>query len=303
MQIYFSRPIIIETLIIFSLNKELWKRIQLGWRMRSSRLPLETFTSVTCTLINTSNWATWATWVLADSNTAVTSDNTTLFEPVRLSDDTIALRDVANNAFCKRLTEGKSVNCLVVAVPSVTGEARFKVVELVSSRTISNYDFHLMNARIYNEAFDTMSENSYPNTTSVPVMHRYSLRRLQRITTTWSSSISMRLSVKASARIGIPIIVKAKVTIGAERDVLYTGETVITVMDDGIFTGANFYSFKVQSFQEPLVKNLDNIEAEPEQKTVAILSLITPGGGVAPLMPCLDPSPLWRCRCGGVPTK
>ncbi|KAL8098465.1 hypothetical protein AgCh_031285 [Apium graveolens] len=31
--------------------------------------------------------------------------------------------------------------------------------------------------------------------------------------------------------------------------------------------------------------------------------VIAPGGGAAPSTPCLDPLPLWRCSCRGVPTK
>ncbi|KAL8154799.1 uncharacterized protein LOC141708553 [Apium graveolens] len=261
----------------------------------------------------------------------VTPDNTTLFEAIKLTDDTIALKTVAVNRFCNRVpNRDNKKNYLARDPSSIIPESRFKVVEAVSSRTISNYQYHLMNARIYNETIDTMSEKVYSNNTSTPELHAYMLQRLQRTTTTWSSSISIRLTATATARIGIPFIKEGKVTVESEyngeltwnkttvdetktthsylkmvpagkkvtmrmvatngtcdvpfsytqRDVLYTGETVVTVMDDGIFTGANFYSYKVESLEEPLVKNPGDMETEPEWKPFGMLS---PSGKFIPI--------------------
>ncbi|XP_074357125.1 uncharacterized protein LOC141696889 [Apium graveolens] len=255
--------------------------------------------------------------IKADSNTL---NNLTLFEAVNLGDDTIGLKNVAENKFCKSLSFG---NFLVADMASINAEGTFKVRELVKERRITNYDFHLDNARIYNETIQEMDTNIYINNTSTPEKHMFNLEIKEVNTTTWSNSISLKFSYTSSVSVGIPGIAEGTVTIGAEvsdnytwgatqtketkttkgyekevlpgtrvvmrvistrglcdvpfsytlRDVLYTGDTIVKVVDDGIFTGGNNYFYEVQSSEGPANPNpADNINAEPEWKTIGKLS-------------------------------
>ncbi|KAL8106735.1 hypothetical protein AgCh_023481 [Apium graveolens] len=53
------------------------------------------------------------------------------------------------------------------------------------------------------------------------------------------------------------------------RDVLYTGETVTTVMDDGVYTGVNSYSYYTEVKEESLIKD-HNIEATGFKKVAKV---------------------------------
>ncbi|KAI8553381.1 hypothetical protein RHMOL_Rhmol05G0011300 [Rhododendron molle] len=103
-------------------------------------------------------WRCSRNWIWADSDDTTTGNLDTLFCPVKVGDDVIALRNLGNNSFCKRLsTEGKT-SCLNAAVTTISREARLVVEELVISRKIDNVKFRLLDARIYDQNIITMRD-------------------------------------------------------------------------------------------------------------------------------------------------
>ncbi|XP_041994443.1 uncharacterized protein LOC121744841 [Salvia splendens] len=94
-------------------------------------------------------WRNGGNWVFADSDDITANNKDTLFWPIKIDDDIIALRSARNNNFCKRLsTEGK-ISCLNAAESNLTGETRLEVQELVKEREIYNVRYRMEDARIF----------------------------------------------------------------------------------------------------------------------------------------------------------
>ncbi|XP_047962103.1 uncharacterized protein LOC125206933 [Salvia hispanica] len=64
-------------------------------------------------------------------------ETNTMFWPVRVDGDTIALRCNANNRFCKSLDYAGKTRCLNAGADTIVNEAMMTVEELVMNRTIS----------------------------------------------------------------------------------------------------------------------------------------------------------------------
>ncbi|WOG85675.1 hypothetical protein DCAR_0104866 [Daucus carota subsp. sativus] len=238
--------------------------------------------------------------IYADST--VPTSNDALFQPVKCSEDTIALRSIANNYFCTMMTNEIMKDCLTVGSTAITSFAKFKVSEFVVSKTIENINFRLMDARIYDENMLVMVSSTYANQGNSTQEQTFELSYRNKRSSTWNCNLSVKGSFEASFKAGIPFIEDGKITFKLEaseqytwgktkeaeekistsykvtiapktkvtvrivatrgicdvpfcydqRDVLYTGETVITQMDDGVYTGVNNYSIYTEEKEEPL---------------------------------------------------
>ncbi|KAI8553380.1 hypothetical protein RHMOL_Rhmol05G0011200 [Rhododendron molle] len=174
-------------------------------------------------------WRRSPNWIWADSNDTTTNNSDTLFSPVKVGDNVVALRNLGNNNFCKRLTTEGKTSCLNAAVTTISREARLVVEELVISRNIDNFKFRLLDARIYNQNIITMVTKTATNNTQVSNTATLKLLRKETRSTTWNGSVSFKLGVKTTIRTGIPFIVKGRVEVSAEFAGKYEwGETVST---------------------------------------------------------------------------
>ncbi|KAG5547073.1 hypothetical protein RHGRI_012938 [Rhododendron griersonianum] len=174
-------------------------------------------------------WRRSPNWIWADSNDTTTNNSDTLFSPVKVGDNVVALRNLGNNNFCKRLTTEGKRSCLNAAVTTISREARLVVEELVISRNIDNLKFRLLDARIYNQNIITMVTKTATNNTPVSNTSTLKLLRKETRSTTWNGSVSLKLGVKTSIRTGIPLIVKGRVEVSAEFIGKYQwGKTVST---------------------------------------------------------------------------
>ncbi|KAI7983007.1 hypothetical protein LOK49_LG15G02353 [Camellia lanceoleosa] len=174
-------------------------------------------------------WRRSPNWIWADSDDTTTASNNsdTLFWPVKVDDNVIALRNLGNNNFCKRLTTEGKTSCLNAAVRTITKEARLQVDETVLSRKIYNVDFRLMDARIYNKSFLTMANGDSINRTHEPNTVDIKLSYTETKSTTWNASVSMKLGVKTIIQTGVPFIEDGKIQVSAEFNAAYQwGETV-----------------------------------------------------------------------------
>ncbi|XP_058215693.1 uncharacterized protein LOC131326825 [Rhododendron vialii] len=93
-------------------------------------------------------WRLSPNWIWADSDDTTTDDSDTLFSPVKVGDNVIALRCMVNKSFCMRISEEGKENCLNAGVQTLCREARLVVEELVISREIYNVYFRRLAARI-----------------------------------------------------------------------------------------------------------------------------------------------------------
>ncbi|CAB4281432.1 unnamed protein product [Prunus armeniaca] len=173
------------------------------WRRNSSRHD------------NTSN-----NWIWADSDDTTNRDSNTLFWPVKLETSTdrdvnvvVALRNLANKKFCNR---NNDVSCLTADTPNTTTpapEAHLAVEELVMSRTISDLNFRLADARIYNREIDqNMAEVEYVNPSpQIPASKTLKLFYEDERTSTWNTSaddVSFTAFIQTTLTSDTPFVVQ-----------------------------------------------------------------------------------------------
>lgn len=159
-------------------------------------------------------------WLLADVNE---DDKTpdSLFWPVKVDTNIVALKNLGNNFFCKRLTAEGKTNCLNAAVPTIAREARLEVVELVVSRQIYNVNFRLLDARIYNEKPISMTKGYAVNSSSQSNEAEVKLTYTETTSSTWNASVSLKLGVHTTIKTGIPFIAEGQIDISADLEGSY----------------------------------------------------------------------------------
>ncbi|KAK4275747.1 hypothetical protein QN277_018778 [Acacia crassicarpa] len=165
-------------------------------------------------------WRRSPNWIWADSDDTTNNNSDTLFWPIKVDKNVIALRNLGNNNFCKRLTTEGKTNCLNAGVSTISKEARIEVEELVISRQIYNVNFRLFDARIYSQRVLTMATGVAINRTQEPNNAEVRLSYIETKSSTWNASVSLKLGVKTSFQTGIPFIAKGEIEISAE----FTGE-------------------------------------------------------------------------------
>ncbi|GMI64361.1 hypothetical protein HRI_000105400 [Hibiscus trionum] len=165
-------------------------------------------------LSNNKFWRLSPNWIWADSyDTSITD---TLFRPYRVDDTTIALMNLRNNRFCRRLTADRKTDCLNAAVNTIIRETRLTVEEPVLSREINDVQYKVDDARVYDESVIVVARNTASNHTQQSSTFSVKLSYSEEKTTTWNSSLSLKLGMKATARFRIPLIVNGKIEISSE---------------------------------------------------------------------------------------
>ncbi|XP_062183693.1 uncharacterized protein LOC133887739 [Phragmites australis] len=158
-------------------------------------------------------WRRSPNWIWADSDgDATDSSGDTLFRVIRLSGagGFLALQNLGNNYFCKRLTTEGKRNCLNAGTPTVTADARLRLQETVVSREICNVEFDLSNSRIYGRSSVSMTAASALNGTTSNNTAELALEYTdpEKRMMTWGSSVTLKSnSVATSICAGIPVIV------------------------------------------------------------------------------------------------
>ncbi|PRQ56490.1 putative aerolysin, Agglutinin domain, aerolysin-like toxin, beta complex domain-containing protein [Rosa chinensis] len=162
-------------------------------------------------------WRRSPNWIWADASSENTSDDT-LFWPVKIQDNVIALRNLGNKNFCGGLTTEYKTNCLNAAYPNICKQSKLVVEELVLSRNIYNINFRLSDSRIYHEQvieMDTaLAVNDSPNRDST-----ISLKFAEKDSRTrsWNGSVSLKLGVKTTLEVkSVPLILDGKIELSAE---------------------------------------------------------------------------------------
>ncbi|KAB2625473.1 hypothetical protein D8674_017133 [Pyrus ussuriensis x Pyrus communis] len=217
--------------------------------------------------------------------------------PVKVDGKFLALRNLGNNLFCKRLTTEKKYHCLNAAVPTITQEARLELEEVVVSRSIYNVNYRVLDARVYNQTVVTMATGEALNRTKEQNTVEMKLSYKNTRSSVWNTNVSLKLGIKTTFEAGVPLIGNGKIEESAEfgavfqwgetetsgsvvetvykvtvppmtmvkvsllatrgacdvpfsytqRDTLTNGKQNIYNMDDGVYTGVNYYNFQYDS--------------------------------------------------------
>ncbi|XP_023520858.1 uncharacterized protein LOC111784384 [Cucurbita pepo subsp. pepo] len=174
-------------------------------------------------------WRRSPNWIWADSTDTTTNNSDTLFLPTKVDKNVVALRNMGNNNFIKRLTADGKTSCLNAAVNTIDGTARLQFEESVLSREIYNVKFRPSDSRIYDQSTLVMATETATNTTKESHTMNLKFTYTETKSSMWNSSVSIKLGVKTTVQTGIPFIVDGKVEISATFSGQYQwGETKTT---------------------------------------------------------------------------
>ncbi|KAL9242244.1 hypothetical protein vseg_016264 [Gypsophila vaccaria] len=171
-------------------------------------------------------------WIVSDDDPSTENDLDTLFELVMFpeSSNIVALRNLGNNQFCKRLTVGPVVDSLSARDVDPSNFSRLEVVEPVVSRTIEvrANDFMLDFARVYNTGTYEIDRKTVSNPDNVLRLEPLSLRFVWRRNSSWDNTESIKWGGNADFSSELPYIVsESKVAIQGNHQGSYRwGENV-----------------------------------------------------------------------------
>ncbi|KAM7497702.1 hypothetical protein LguiA_022116 [Lonicera macranthoides] len=244
-------------------------------------------------------------WIWPDSDDTTSDNRDTIFWPVKVVDNVIALRSLGNNnVYCKRFTANDIFIHLFSANSNdISREARLEVQQLATSRNIYNVNYHLKDARIYHQRTDLLlASGSLVNRTKEPYTFDMKLTYIDSKSKAWNASVWPNWGVETDIKASVPLVAGTNVEISADsigvfewekmiewsniseavykitappmtrvkvnllategscdvpfsydqRDTLMDGNIVTITMDDGIYTGINYYNFKYETEEEKL---------------------------------------------------
>ncbi|KAF5204875.1 hypothetical protein FRX31_005538 [Thalictrum thalictroides] len=180
-------------------------------------------------------WRRSPNWIWADSSDNSSDNPDELFWPVKIRDNVVALQNMGNMNFCKRLTTEGKTNCLNAGTPFIAPITELVVEDAVVSRHIYNIDFKLSNSRIYQESLIALVTGGASNESYGTESRTLTLKLVYKDikTNTWRNNISLTLGAKTTIQLdAIPLIVEGKVELSTEiTNAFQWGETLTTETD------------------------------------------------------------------------
>ncbi|KAK8648077.1 hypothetical protein V6N13_128839 [Hibiscus sabdariffa] len=155
-------------------------------------------------------------WIWADTFDTTADNMETLFRPVKVGDDKIALISMRNNNFCKRLSEDGIGNGVGAVMNSITKEAQITVEEAVLTREIYDVIYDLDNSRVYGETIVVVDRNSASNFADDPSTMDVKLSYKDTKISSWKTDMSLTLGVKTTLSFDVPFIASGSVELSAE---------------------------------------------------------------------------------------
>ncbi|XP_012075832.2 uncharacterized protein LOC105637044 [Jatropha curcas] len=165
-------------------------------------------------------WRRSPNWIWSDSRDSTNNNKDTLFMPVKVASKVIALRNLGNNLFCKRLTTEGNTNCLNAGTSEITREAQLEVVDTVLRREIYNVTFQIEDGRRYNMTTVDSITKDVTNKNSTETVGDVSFSYTETRSNTWNKSNSWSLGVSVDMTTDIPFIGETGITIEGS----YSGE-------------------------------------------------------------------------------
>ncbi|TYH81830.1 hypothetical protein ES332_D02G013300v1 [Gossypium tomentosum] len=180
-------------------------------------------------------WRRSLNWIWADSDDTTSNIKDTLFRPFKVNDQTIALRNLGNNNFCKSLSKEGKTNCLNANVSSITKDVQLRVEVPVLERKIYNIKYDLDNCRIYDESKLVIAINSASNYTQKSESLDLKLSYTDTHIRTWKANVSLKVGAKATMNFEqYPKIIKGRIELSGEIQTGFEWEdtkTVTSVID------------------------------------------------------------------------
>jgi hypothetical protein len=160
-------------------------------------------------------WRRSPNWIWADTLNYDSSNKDLLFQPVKVDKQTVALRCLGNNWFCKRLTTEGKTSCLNAGTGSLERTAILRVEEPTFSRKVHSVKYHMDTAHIYDLQPLVLSKATVTNNSEQPTTLQVSFAYAEKKSTTWKSAVSFATGIKTTFEAGIPFVVDAKVELSA----------------------------------------------------------------------------------------
>ncbi|KAI3852811.1 hypothetical protein MKX03_028645 [Papaver bracteatum] len=163
-----------------------------------------------------------SSWIFANGYPTTDHDIKTVFIPIKLGDNTIALRSLENDSFCARRSADSKGNCLATLFTYVDEYAPMVIEEPVLSRTIDNVIYHLTDARIYDEhVLALVNEESRNKKQQHPDTVKLNLNHTETYSREWTTSVSLAIGVKTSLSAGVPKVVGVSIETSLEFKTSY----------------------------------------------------------------------------------
>ncbi|KAJ8421941.1 hypothetical protein Cgig2_025673 [Carnegiea gigantea] len=141
----------------------------------------------------------------------------TLFTPIMIRANMVALLNVGNGKFCYRDT---TYSCLWAKCQSICKEAILEVIDSTLSREIYDFDYHLLHARIYGGRVLVFRTLTTTNSSSVEITESLKFSYTN-TTRTWSTNVSSKLGVKTTFKAGIPYLLGEKIMVSAGINAIF----------------------------------------------------------------------------------
>ncbi|XP_002519552.2 uncharacterized protein LOC8284545 [Ricinus communis] len=179
-------------------------------------------------------WRATPNWIYPDTTSASGSDPATLFWPIKLQGNAIALRSTGNDRFLRRTDYGGTVDCLAAAswATTIDRQSHLAVEELIKVRQIYNVVYRLEDARIYDETPMTLARSCVSNMTQQTETLEVTMSYTEAWKYEWNTGVSMASSFSMKFSAGIPMITDISIEVKDSREDEYEWGTVV----DGSFS-------------------------------------------------------------------
>ncbi|KAL1551613.1 hypothetical protein AAHA92_19434 [Salvia divinorum] len=160
------------------------------------------------------------------------------FWPIKIDENSIAIRSAYNNNFCCHFTGKSEQDGLGASATTITKEAILQVQESVLERKIYNVAYQMEYARIFDEApflaGSTTLVNDKEEEGSIAVSIGYQDERSY----TFSRSVSLTAGITTSIEAGLPFIEKATITVNYQINGTFQWDNTTTTTTSVTATGA-----------------------------------------------------------------
>ncbi|KAK8490807.1 hypothetical protein V6N13_128841 [Hibiscus sabdariffa] len=153
-------------------------------------------------------------WIHVDKTSADNPD--TIFRPVKIDDQKIALISLSNNNFCKRLSDDGYGDALAADITSATKETQLTVEEPVLTREIYDIKYDVLNSRVHAESVHVLAHGSLTNITDQPSTMDIKLEYKETRTSSWKTDLSLKLRMKTTMKFDVPLVSKGGIEFSAE---------------------------------------------------------------------------------------
>uniref|UniRef100_A0A0D9XHI4 Agglutinin domain-containing protein n=1 Tax=Leersia perrieri TaxID=77586 RepID=A0A0D9XHI4_9ORYZ len=174
-------------------------------------------------------------WILADTSSGYEYAKEVKFRVVKLGDNKFALKNIGKNMFCKRMSNTGNNNtedCLSASVESITSDAQLTIEEAVLSRKIYGAEYHLEDAKMYNHKALIMASSHAVNRSSKDNTAKMTIKYGSTRQSSWNATVSLKLGVKITVEIGVPLISSGKVETQLEFSGSYQWGSTVTSSEE-----------------------------------------------------------------------